>query len=63
MIELITIIILFFIIAFLSEVAGTITGFGSSTIFLPLALFFVACTHIFGCIGRVTFFRRGQTKT
>lgn len=71
MIELINFIILFFIIAFLSEIAGTITGFGSSTIFLPLALFFVdykialvlvTFTHIFGCIGRVTFFRQGLDK-
>lgn len=71
MIELIYLIILFFIIAFLSEVAGTITGFGSSTIFLPLALFFVdyksalvlvAFTHIFGCMTRVTLFRGGLDK-
>jgi hypothetical protein len=33
--------ILFFIVAFISEVIGAIAGFGSSTIFLPLALFFV----------------------
>lgn len=71
MIEIISFVILFFIIAFLSEVTGTITGFGSSTIFLPLALFFVdykialvlvTCTHIFGCMGRVTFFRHGLDK-
>src|SRR5918999_798995 len=33
--------ILFFIVAFVSEVIGAIAGFGSSTICLPLALFFV----------------------
>jgi uncharacterized membrane protein YfcA len=32
---------LFFIVAFISEIIGAIAGFGSSTIFLPLALFFV----------------------
>ena len=33
--------ILFFISAFISEIIGTAAGFGSSTIFLPIALFFV----------------------
>src|SRR3989344_2812823 len=62
---------LFFIFAFLSEVIGTMVGFGSLTIFLPLALFFVdfkialvlvAFLHIFGNIGRITFFRYGIDK-
>ena len=62
---------LFFILAFLAEVIGTMAGFGSSTIFLPLALFFVdfktalilvAFLHIFGNLGRITFFRRGINK-
>ena len=63
--------ILFFIFAFLSEIAGTMVGFGSSTIFFPLALFFVdfktalvlvALLHIFGNIGRITFFQYGIDK-
>lgn len=63
--------ILFFLIAFISEVIGTIAGFGSSTIFLPLALFFVdfktaiilvAIFHIFGNMGRITFFKHGLNK-
>ena len=63
--------LLFFILAFVAEVIGTIAGFGSSTIFLPLALFFVdfktalilvAFFHIFGNIGRITFFRHGFDK-
>ncbi len=63
--------ILFFLTAFVAEVIGTIVGFGSSTIFLPLALFFVdfrtalvlvAFSHIFGNIGRITFFRKGLDK-
>lgn len=62
---------LFFTLAFFSEIIGTTVGFGSSTIFLPLALFFVdfktalvlvAFLHIFGNLGRVTFFRYGIDK-
>jgi uncharacterized membrane protein YfcA len=60
--------ILFFVSAFISEIIGTIAGFGSSTIFLPLALFFVdfktalvlvAIFHLFGNLGRMNFFRHG----
>lgn len=63
--------ILFFASAFLAEVAGTIAGFGSSTIFLPLALLFfdfrtalvlVAFFHIVGNIGRISFFKKGLDK-
>ena len=63
--------ILFFIVAFISEVIGTTAGFGSSTIFLPLSLFFVdfktaiilvAIFHLFGNIGRITFFKHGLDK-
>lgn len=62
---------LFFIVAFISEVIGAVAGFGSSTIFLPLALFFVdfekaltlvAISHIFGNLGRINFFRHGLDK-
>ena len=58
--------ILFFLSAFVAEIIGTMAGFGSSTIFLPLALFFVdfktaivlvAIFHLFGNIGRISFFR------
>lgn len=60
--------ILFFLAAFVSEIAGTMAGFGSSTIFLPLALLFVdfkaalvlvAFLHIFGNLGRIAFFKHG----
>ncbi|MBI2548228.1 sulfite exporter TauE/SafE family protein [Candidatus Woesearchaeota archaeon] len=63
--------LLFFLSAFLAEIVGTLAGFGSSTIFLPLALFFVdfktalilvAFFHIFGNLGRITFFRHGLDK-
>ncbi len=64
-------ILLFFIVAFLSIVVGTVAGFGTSTIFLPMALFFldfqtalvlVAITHISGNVGAVGFFREGLDK-
>jgi uncharacterized membrane protein YfcA len=64
-------IILFFIIAFLTIIIGTVAGFGTSTVFLPLALFFmdfktalvlVAISHVSGNIGAVTFFRHGLDK-
>src|SRR3989304_4900448 len=63
--------ILFFVAAFVSEIIGTVTGFGSSTIFLPISLFFVdfktalilvAIFHLFGNIGRVSFFKHGLDK-
>ncbi len=63
--------LLFFISALISEIIGTIAGFGSSTVFLPLALLFfdfktalvlVAVFHIFGNIGRISFFRNGLDK-
>ena len=63
--------LLFFTVAFFSEVIGTMAGFGSSTIFLPIALFFfnfrtalilVAIFHMSGNIGRITFFRHGLNR-
>jgi uncharacterized membrane protein YfcA len=64
-------IILFFIIAFLTVIIGTVAGFGTSTVFLPIALFFmdfktalvlVAICHISSNIGKVIFFRQGLDK-
>ncbi len=63
--------ILFYLSALFSVVVGTIAGFGSSTIFLPLALFFVdfraalvlvAILHISGNVGKIAFFRQGIDK-
>jgi len=63
--------ILFFISALISEIIGTMAGFGSSTIFLPLALLFVdfktaiilvAIFHLFGNLSRIIFFRQGFDK-
>jgi len=65
-------IFLFFLSAFIAEILGTVAGFGSSTIFLPLALLFfdfktalvlVAFFHIVGNIGRISFFKKGLDKT
>ena len=59
---------LFWLSAFFAEVIGTMAGFGSSTVFLPIALLFldfkaalilVAIFHISGNLGRITFFRHG----
>jgi uncharacterized protein len=64
-------IILFFISALLAEIIGTTAGFGSSIIFLPLALHFVdfktaivlvAIFHLFGNLSRIIFFRQGFDK-
>jgi uncharacterized membrane protein YfcA len=63
--------ILFFIAALIAEIIGTIAGFGSSTIFLPLSLLFVdfktaiilvAIFHLFGNLARIIFFRQGFDK-
>lgn len=60
--------IIMLIIGLLSEIVGTTAGFGSSTIYLPLASYFlefktalvlVAIFHLFGTVGRIAFFRHG----
>jgi uncharacterized protein len=60
--------ILFFLAAFISIVVGTVAGFGTSIIFLPIALFFVdfqsalvlvAVSHLSTNVGATTFFRHG----
>lgn len=54
----------FYISALVAEVAGTLSGFGSSSILLPIAhqffdyknaLLLVAIYHIFGNVGRLSF--------
>lgn len=63
--------IFFFLAALFAETVGTIAGFGSSTILLPLAIFFfnfttaltlVSFFHFFGNLSRVSFFRAGLDK-
>ena len=57
--------------AYIAEIAGTIAGFGSSSIFLPIAsqimtfhhaLLFVAIYHIFGNLSRLSMFYTHRNK-
>jgi uncharacterized protein len=60
-------LILFFLIAFFSEVVGTVAGFGSSVFFVPLAgmlvgfhevLALTSILHVFSNAAKLVFFRR-----
>jgi uncharacterized membrane protein YfcA len=62
---------LFFVLAFFSEVLGTISGFGSSILFVPIAsLFFdfkevlgiTAVFHVFSNLAKIALFRKGINK-
>jgi uncharacterized membrane protein YfcA len=62
---------LFLLLAFVSEVLGTISGFGSSILFVPLAaLFFdfksvlaiTAVFHVFSNLSKIILFRKGIDK-
>jgi uncharacterized protein len=62
---------IFLILAFLAEVLGTVSGFGSSILFVPLAsLFFdfksvlgiTAVFHVFSNISKIALFRNGINK-
>lgn len=64
-------ILLFTLLAFLAEILGTIGGFGSSLLFVPLAGFFfdlhvvlglTAIFHIFSNLSKLTMFRKGIDK-
>jgi uncharacterized membrane protein YfcA len=59
---------LFFILALIAEVIGTISGFGSSILFVPLASIFLdfkmvlgvtAVFHIFSNLSKIYFFHTG----
>jgi uncharacterized membrane protein YfcA len=63
---------IFILLAFVSEIIGTISGFGSSILFVPVAsLFFdfktvlgiTAVFHVFSNISKITLFRKGINKT
>ena len=65
--EFTTTTILFFILAFISEIIGTISGFGSSVFFVPLAgmlfdfqttLVLTGILHIFSTSAQVILFRK-----
>jgi uncharacterized membrane protein YfcA len=58
--------LLFLVLAFLSEIAGTIAGFGSSVFFVPLAGFFfdfhqvlalTSILHVFSNTAKLVLFR------
>lgn len=62
---------LFVILAFFSEIIGTVSGFGSSILFVPIAsLFFdfksvlgiTAIFHVFSNLSKIAFFRKGIDK-
>jgi uncharacterized protein len=62
---------LFLVLAFVSEVLGTVSGFGSSILFVPMAsLFFdfktvlgiTAVFHIFSNLSKIALFRKGLNK-
>jgi uncharacterized protein len=61
-------IVLFFILALIAEVLGTLSGFGSSVLFVPIAAYFfdfhsvlgiTAMFHIFSNLSKIFFFRKG----
>ena len=63
--------ILFFILALLAEIVGTVSGFGSSILFVPLASAFfdfqvvlgiTAVFHVFSNISKIYLFREGINK-
>ena len=62
---------LFIALAFISEVLGTVSGFGSSILFVPVAsLFFdfktvlgiTAVFHVFSNLSKIALFRKGISK-
>ena len=62
---------LFYLLALVSEIIGTVTGFGSSILFVPIAsLFFdfkivlgiTAVFHVFSNISKIALFRKGFDK-
>jgi len=62
---------LFLFLAFLSEIIGTVSGFGSSILFVPIAsLFFdfksvlgiTAVFHVFSNLSKIFFFKDGVDK-
>jgi uncharacterized membrane protein YfcA len=62
---------LFLLLAFVAEILGTVSGFGSSILFVPLAsLFFdfksvlgiTAVFHVFSNLAKIALFRKGIDK-
>jgi uncharacterized membrane protein YfcA len=62
---------LFFFLAFLAEIIGTVSGFGSSILFVPIASMFfdfkivlgiTAIFHVFSNLTKIFLFRKGIDK-
>lgn len=62
---------IFFLLALISEIIGTISGFGSSILFVPLATVFfdfktvlgiTAVFHVFSNLSKILLFRKGIDK-
>lgn len=62
---------LFFLLALLAEIIGTISGFGSSILFVPLAAIFIdfklvlgitAVFHLFSNLSKIVLFKKGINK-
>jgi uncharacterized membrane protein YfcA len=62
---------LFFLLALLAEIIGTISGFGSSILFVPIASLFLdfkvvlgitAVFHVFSNLAKIYFFHEGIDK-
>ena len=63
---------IFYILAFFAEVLGTISGFGSSILFVPIASIFfdfhlilgiTAVFHVFSNLSKIVLFRQGIDKS
>jgi hypothetical protein len=61
----------FFGLAFVAEILGTVSGFGSSILFVPIAAMFfdfktvlgvTAIFHVFSNLSKIAFFRKGIKK-
>jgi uncharacterized membrane protein YfcA len=62
---------LFFLLALLAEIIGTISGFGSSILFVPIATIFIdfklvlgitAVFHVFSNLSKIVLFKKGIHK-
>jgi uncharacterized membrane protein YfcA len=62
---------LFFLLALLAEILGTVSGFGSSVLFVPIASYFfdfktvlgiTAIFHVFSNLSKIVLFRKGVNR-
>ena len=64
-------LVLFFILALIAEIIGTVSGFGSSILFIPMAAMFfdfkivlgiTAVFHVFSNVFKIILFRKGVDR-